>query len=439
MKVVSTRAELNVLRGICHTDKAIAGTILGGVDADYFYSEEACEIYECTMRNFREYGEPPSFRVLMHDPELSREAKEYFKESSQVIRTMADAKKAVRILNKYRQTRGMYNLAAYINDNMQGSKVDIDAMLEYCSSAFSNIRASKQRNCFQHFGVSNNSRADINDLLYGDLSEDVIPTGIPAFDNEASGFLRGSLVTIGATSGGGKSLLALVMAMNQAGMGYKVAFVPLEMSKRELNARMLARLANLDVSRVLTQRITEAEKSFANERYEKWVRYCKRKNGRLTIFKPDSDLTLEEVYASLMSYDLDITYVDYIGLLAGMDGDDQWRKLGSSARYAKVNAENMHRVNVLLCQVGEDLHIRYSQAISEHSTNSMIWRAPLEEREAEVGDIEINQPKARNNKCQRFRVGFHWSTMRVVKASKEIPDAVDVSPKKRKNMIVPDV
>ena len=35
-KLVSTKAELDVLRGMCHKDREVSGTVLSGVDEDYF-------------------------------------------------------------------------------------------------------------------------------------------------------------------------------------------------------------------------------------------------------------------------------------------------------------------------------------------------------------------------------------------------------------------
>src|SRR5271165_2086658 len=223
LKIVSPTAELNVLRGMCSKNKKISGALLSSVDSSYFYSPESAEVFNAIKKHMQEEGESPSYRILIEDPDLSEEARTHLRSSVAVVQTTADAEKAARILNKYRQRRGMYNLAAHINAKMQGSNVDIDGLLEETATAFNVIRSKKSTaDSFLHFGRNNNSKDTVEHLLYGDRSEDVIPTGVKAFDTVSGGFARGSLVTCGANSGGGKSLTANAIGIKMATRGYKV-------------------------------------------------------------------------------------------------------------------------------------------------------------------------------------------------------------------------
>jgi len=97
----------------------------------------------------------------------------------------------------------MYNLAAHINSKMQGSRVDLDSLLEETATAFNVIRSKKSTvDAFLHFGRNNNSKDTVEHLLYGDRSEDVIPTGIKAFDTVSGGFARGFLTEYPLAPGG---------------------------------------------------------------------------------------------------------------------------------------------------------------------------------------------------------------------------------------------
>lgn len=445
MKIVSVRSELAILRALTHKDKRIVGTLHSRIDSTYFHSPESVEIYESVLRHFAETGESPTYKLVINDPDLSEDARAFFRESSVSINSELDAIKAARILNKYRQARGLYNLAAHIGGVLKNTKVDLSKLVDEVTSAVSAIHAKKTSStAFEHFGLNNNTLSAVRDMLYGDISEDVIATGIPEFDRESGGFLRGSLVTIGATSGGGKSLLAGDFGTEMAALGYKVLIVPLEMSKREMRARLLAKLSGIDVTKILRQALSEAEKQLIIRKYKRWCLKVKQKGGRWTVFKPEEDMTIEEIYAATMAYDVDVTIVDYISLLKGMDGDDSWRQLGAAARYAKINAENTRRVNILLCQVSEDGKIRYARAISEHSTNSWIWTMKKEEKEKEVGIAEIEQPKSRNSRSFKFRRGFRWGVMRTESVSDseegDVPDlSKDTEKKPMRNLTSPDV
>ncbi|WP_438452509.1 DnaB-like helicase C-terminal domain-containing protein, partial [Listeria monocytogenes] len=76
----------------------------------------------------------------------------------------------------------------------------------------------------------------------------IIPTGIPEFDRQSGGFARGSMVTIAAGSGAGKSLFANDIAIKMASAGYKVLVVPLEMSAKETTVRVMANVGAFDVT-----------------------------------------------------------------------------------------------------------------------------------------------------------------------------------------------
>jgi replicative DNA helicase len=412
LKIVSPSAELAVLRGMTHKNRKIAGALLSAVDSSYFYSEESVEVFEAIKRRMHEEGESPTYRLLIEDPDLSEEARSHLRSSVATVQSTADAAKAARILNKYRQRRGMYNLAAHINSQMQGSRVDMDALLEEAATAFNIIRSKKSTtDAFLHFGRNNNSKDMVEHLLYGDRSEDVVPTGIKAFDTVSGGFARGSLVTIGANSGGGKSTLANAMGIKMATRGYKVLMVPLEMSKEEMTARTMANTTKTNLTKILLQRLATGERELVYKRQRRWERKVKEAGGRYTIFKPQEDMTIEEIMAAISAYDCDVVIVDYISLLKGVDGDDMWRALGAVARYAKINAEVEKRVNILLCQVGDDAKIRYARAISEHSSNSWIWVADKESKE--TGMTKIEQPKSRNSLAFPFTVKMLYEYMRV--------------------------
>jgi len=415
IKIVSPRAELSVLRAITSKNKIIAGTVLQGVDESYFDSPESKEIFTVMKNHMARTGESPTYKLLLEDPELSTDARSFFRDSEATITTPEEAVKAVKILNKYRQTRGLYELAADIDRKMQAGKLDIDAALEQASNVVSSLRANKsKKDAFLHFGKSNNSLGFIKDLIYSEDNDDVIPTGIPVFDEQSGGFMRGGLVTLGASSGGGKSVLANQLAKNMAELGYKVLLVPLEMTRLEMSGRLTANVAKMDVTRVLQKRLASGEKDLAFAKMKRWMHKVKLAGGRLTYFDPGEDLDLEEIFAASNSYDCDVVIIDYISLLKGVDGDDAWQKLGAAARTAKVNAKATNRVNVLLCQVSEDGKIRYARSISEHSNSSWVWVTDKNERAKPIGRIRVEQPKSRNSRAFPFEIGIEWAFMRVV-------------------------
>lgn len=74
-----------------------------------------------------------------------------------------------------------------------------------------------------------------------------IPTGITSIDRLlCGGFERGSLVTLGAAPGAGKTAIAQYILENMAKNGNDVLYINLEMSRSQLLARSIARTAYLN-------------------------------------------------------------------------------------------------------------------------------------------------------------------------------------------------
>jgi len=411
-RIASPRAELSVLRGMCSKKKQIAGLLLSSVDDSYFHFPESVEIFEGIKRQMSDTGESPSYRLLLEDPDLSEEAREHLRLSQATIHTTNDAKKAARILNGLRQRRGLFNLASNINSAFMNSKVDIEDLLEKTATGLNIIRSKKSnQNSFLHLGKNNNSLELVKSILYDDRSEDIIPTGIKAFDDVAGGLARGGLFTVSSTSGGGKSTLTMAMGMKMARMGYKVLMVPLEMSRYEMMCRMMANTTKTNLTKIMTQKLSDGEKEKVFRRHRLWERKVKEAGGRFTIFRPEEDMTIEEIMAATSAHTCDVKIIDYISLLKGVDGDDMWRQLGAVARYCKINAEIDHCVNILVCQLNDEGKIRYSRAITEHSNNSWTWIATKEAKE--TGVMRIEQPKSRNSMSYPFSVRIDYEHMRV--------------------------
>lgn len=411
-RIFSPKAELTVLRGMLHSDRTVVGTILSSIDESYFYREESKEIYNHVRQSISEEGVSPKLKILLEDPGVSKDAREFLRDAPDSIESATDAAKAVRILRKFRKMRGLHEIMHDINTELDGDKIDPDKLLEKLGEKMVEVRQTKsQDNAFLHFGTSNNSMEFVRELIYEGSDAEIIPTGIKAFDDTNLGFMRGSLVIIGGNSGAGKSHVATALCMNMAEMGYRVLLVPLEMNKKEMTARILANACKVDSLKINGNQLSTEGKDKLMEGYKKWVRRIKKKGGRFTIFKPDSDLTIEEAYAAISTYQCDVVVIDYVTLLKGTDGPDQWKDLGKVARIAKINAELNNRVNILLSQVDDTGKIRYSQTVKEHASNAWIFVADKDSKEQ--GILKIEQIKSRNQVAYPFtiKIEYKYSTI----------------------------
>nr|DAL50257.1 MAG TPA_asm: Helicase, ATPase, REPLICATION [Caudoviricetes sp.] len=412
-KIVSVKAELNVLRGLCHADKSISGTLLASVDVSYFYDEQSKELYENIKKHIQTSGSQPTYRTIIEDPEITQSARDFFRQSAADIQSVDEAKKAASVLNKYRQLRCLFELSSQVSTSLESGKLDVEKMIESASDLIMEARVTKQANAETlRFGKGNNSTATIKDILYGENKDDLIPTGYKTYDDVNGGFARGGLTIIGGSTGAGKSVMAIDLAAKQAAMGYRVVVVPLEMTRRELTARLIANVTKTDALLInQNHKLNQTERDVAYKKMVAWTKKIAKIGGAVYIYEPDRDITIDEIYAEVSTYNPDVVIIDYISLLAGADGDNQWQELGKMARIAKVNAKATNRVNILLCQVNAEGVVRYSRTMVEHANSAWVFVATQETKEA--GILKIEQQKARSGRAFPFTMKIDYATMRI--------------------------
>lgn len=400
------------LKTLCSSNTKVSGTLLAAIDSNYYHTEEGKEVYNAILGYIRRKGETPAFKLLCEDVSLSEEARDFLSSAEGSASNVAQAEQLAASLNQYRQTRLYYSLAKLLLKNLEQPKVDVEELSEIVATQVSRIQLRRSGEATViHIGKDSNVRAVLEELVYGEANDSCIPTGFQTFDSVNGGFFRGSLVTIGATSGGGKSLLANQLNLNQAGLGYKTTLVPIEMSASEMLSRTASSVSGLPSIDIFLKRLASGEQDALWRKFRRFDRAVSAANGRYTIFKPKEDLSIEELMASLHGFHSDVIYIDYISLLKGADGEDQWRKLGQIARFGKVYAENNNKVVVMLAQVNDEGKLRYSQAVKEHSSLSWVFVATKESKEK--GYINIEMLKSRNQVNRPFTLGVDYEKMRV--------------------------
>jgi len=430
-KLVSTNIELAALRGMCSPNKAISGKLVAGLDETYFHNEEAIDAYKKITKCITEDGEPPSWSGLKEDPSLSEDTREFLGNLRVKIRKTGQVMSAIRILNRYRKLRGLYLLGEDVVNNLQAKRVDEEDMLERVSDTITKLRVNKSiKDLALHFGKGNNSYDLVKDMVYNDSDDHYIPSGFRDFDIRNGGFFLKSLITIAGSTGGGKSALSSQLAINWARLGIPTVLVPLEMSKEEQTGRILANLSGIDIRKILLKRLTKEEKEIVIQKYKKFVRRANKKGGRYTIFKPQQDMTIEEILSIVPVYGPKVIIVDYISLLKGVSDENQWLKLGNVARYCKIFASNNNCIIVLVAQLSEEGKVRYSRAISEHSDYAWYFMATKETKENEIMNIE--QGKGRNAELFPFSLRAQLSTMRIGDLSREETEALSAKRNKEK-------
>jgi replicative DNA helicase len=423
MKLLSPQSELKAIKTICGDYNTLASMLLGSCSPESFYYKPTSEAYRVIVARLRENGSIPDWSEVVNDLSIGQSSRKILMTTKEVAAVSKEkVASIVSTLEKYRKLRGVVQMAQNVLDKIEDDKLDLDELLDTASDELAKARTrGDAKTRMYHIGKNNNSTALVRESLYGKAKPSV-PTGFRAFDERNGGILLGSLWTIGANTGGGKTTMAINVLRNMTEFAAEdCCIVPLEMTATQTTDRLWGVLTGLDVNKISQKRLSAGEKKLIKKAYKNYVTKLKELNTRYSIYEPEEDLTIEEVLLTLKPYKYKVILIDYISLLKGADGDDQWRQLGNIARFAKMFAKTNNCIVVLLCQVSEEGKIRYAQAIAEHSNNAWIWTMTGEESDTSIMDVK--QIKARNQHRFSFQLLSHNASMLVT----DIDDLADPS------------
>lgn len=182
-----------------------------------------------------------------------------------------------------------------------------------------------------------------------------IPTGITEEDKILGGFQKQNLVILAARPGMGKTSKLLVSALAAAKAGYKVGIFSLEMSKRELGARLVSMEAEID-GRLMQSGAADYQQAKLVERTVQYIH-------SLPITIDDrSGVTPEYVKRVCKKWKrkqgLDIVFIDYLQLMTIETRKEETAKTTELSNKAKGLAKELDIPVVALSQLSRATEIR---------------------------------------------------------------------------------
>jgi replicative DNA helicase len=250
---------------------------------------------------------------------------------------------------------------------------------------------------------------------------DFIPTGLPALDDHITGFRRGDMVVLSARRGGFKTALALQMAYNVFRAKCNVAFCSMEMPWNQLEERLLSNLSGTPYSviRTQTKSLGQEERKQLRRRLFRQMERDMHQFGQehgchfLPLDQHDGTYTPMRLRNDLVGQQIDIVFIDYLTQFNYSEFNyDLVKGQMEYSRYLKLLAEQLHCVVVVLTQLNEDDHVKYSRGPEEATDWWLWWRYGEDERNTGVGEIRLD--KARGGVPCTFPCTFQPSVMRLV-------------------------
>lgn len=210
------------------------------------------------------------------------------------------------------------------------------------------------------------ARLDVYDQMVKNRGKLIgITSGFAKFDEITGGLRSGQLVVIGAPTKGGKTAMALNMAMRTADLGNNpVGIISLEMSGGELMDRLIASASGADIS--LLSKEGEVNKDLMNK-----INWGVTAISKLPIWiRDESNMNCLQLRAAIRRmvtvHQVKMVVVDYIQLLEPTNTkDSRERQVAETSRTLKTLAKELGIVIIALTQLNADGFSRESRAI-EH-------------------------------------------------------------------------
>jgi hypothetical protein len=406
----------------------ISSYLMASVDESFFHYEPAKAAFKRLITVSRKRSKILSYDDLVEDPALNEEFRDILREyKKKPLKTQDQAAQLLESLDNYRKTRALYYMAKNVIDTLKEPEVDIDTLLDDTTDRLTQTRSRESMaDLILSVGADGNA-VDLIDQALSPEDDLLLKSGFKEFDERNGGLPNEGVMLLAATTSGGKSVTRMNLMKNLYKLNkVSVATVSLEMNAKKETRRLLSNLTGIAFWKFNKKRLKPAEKEKAHEAWKKFHKFGVKNDCRYSLMCPTRGLSIQQLLLLMKPYKFKVLAIDYIGLLEGVDGADQWKVLSAVTRECKVfSAENKCLV-ILLAQLdSEDDRIRYSKGILEHADNAWIWNySKQEQRDLKV--LPIKQLKARDQELFGFDLKEHFEIMTVLNMDDPTPEVADL-------------
>lgn len=429
-KRFSLNVELRVLRTLAlEPDSRAAHDLLAKLDISHFASEIGKAAFKRCLLKLKRSSTLPSWEELSSDPNIDETIQEALDECElEPLVSKKRTRAAIDRLNEYKKIRTLFKIGKQLDGALNSTEpLNVDAEIERVTNILGETKSVNNVKILR-MGVNSNVENSVKRMLRG-TAISLIPTGFEGFDSINKGIPVGSVMVVGAPTGRGKSLLLNQICENFAMSGAKVDLAPLEMSNDEMLQRNMARIGDFDMIKLLDpqNRISRRESKEIFEKFMSFDKKLARRGGSMEFLEFEEGINIEGLTSTVKPFAPDVLGIDYLGLLDGVGGDNQWQHMMDAVRYLHVWGKGNKCSSVVAVQMTDEGLLRYSKGVAEHA--KFFWYWTVDEIEKQTGIYTITQRKARNASDHSFMLKFDFPRMRVTDASKD--DIKDMSDRRK--------
>lgn len=187
-----------------------------------------------------------------------------------------------------------------------------------------------------------------SDLLvnYYDNWEKAIKTGFDNLDSTLGSLQGGDFIILAGATSSGKTMVALNIMLNMAKAGKKCNFYSLEMSREQLQNRIISHETGINASKYRNFTMSDEEQ-------KKYLKYTEDelKNLPISILVDRKGLTVDKIINIEKKSDSEIVFVDYLGILQAKNKGDQYEKITELSTDLKRAALETNKPFIVLHQL----------------------------------------------------------------------------------------
>lgn len=356
------------------------------------------------------------FDDLMEDPALEEDFRDQLKEADT---TPCKSKKAMdRLfgnLDAYRKVRALYRAIERANDVLSQDAIeDIDAELDMLSTEIARARrdiGSEQQ--MMIIGKGHNAD-DVFERVMNKEREPLLATGFRDYDNVNGGIPEEGVFLLAATTSGGKSTVLLnLLNYFFYHLNKSVFRVSLEMGDDQELTRMLSSWSGVPMKKLKMNKMSMQERKRVKKAYKDFKKHGKKNNCQYVSMSPDRGMTAQDVFRMTKPFGFPVVAIDYVGLLEGVDVDNQWQVLNAIIREAKIYSREAKCLVVVLAQLDDTSDkLRYAKGMKEHVDVMWKWNYTKPEQR-DLHTLPIIVDKARDGELFNFSLEEQFHIMRV--------------------------
>jgi hypothetical protein len=430
MQLYSRDAEIKCIATLTNPEVSEAKRLafMGRLSKEFFHYPPCEAAFNRIDKIVRKKFNLVDFDDLMEDPALEEDFRDQLKDADVTpSKSKKGMDKLFGNLDTYRKVRALYHAIERANEVLSHEAiVDIDLELDVLSTEIARARrdiGSEQQ--MMIIGKDHNAD-DVFERVMNKEREPLYPTGFTDYDKVNGGIPEEGVFLLAATTSGGKSAVLLnILSYFYYKLCLSVFRVSLEMGDDQELTRMISSWSGVPIKKIKMNQMTMQERKRVKRAFRRFKKHGKKNKCQFVSMSPDRGMTAQDVFRMTKPFGFPVVAIDYVGLLEGVDVDNQWQVLNAIIREAKIYSREAKCLVIILAQLDDTSDkLRYAKGMKEHVDVMWKWNYTKPEQR-DLRTLPIVVDKARDGELFGFPLEEQLHIMRV--RDMDNPDSDDLA------------